>query len=635
MKKLIAVFLAILMALPFAFASAEEQAQTEAAVEELLQAITEEQAPQDFFQAFGAWFAGLKNEQYDYKANLLTDGQSVGEAVLRTGGGIIELEVPNLGRLQFSESGVAGEVGGQGFVINPEFLNKKEQKEENKVDLPDKEEVQADLNMLQPWLDRALKEILMPCAHIGLSFSGVTVHVEATDEILREKTWAFIDKLMAERKTLETLLAHYGPLLEKVIPDMPKTFDELKALWDKEKANPAVTWPDFRLIADATYSVGFTGKTISLDATIDWTGLGQAKITAEVIPARDGLDVIASLDTIGAKGRTGAYSLDLHVHSDKVNVALGVPGNVYRLNAERTLQADYISLYTAVLEEQKNRNQLLLDAVYDSRDSSLKAELYRNTAGSEEPSVKLAAMDLFIRENGWDWALTLESSRYALHHTGGDQYHHLKAEINNSFASDLYFDLWIYQLLDGTRIKLDSNFLNANNPHIYTLTTGAEGIEFTCESDYGRKLECRVKYSRVVTETGFEINVEYMNCVAQGDTFNTGDRPSTLKIVRDGADFRADLDWSSAGSQAFAVSLAPHKVTYTDRSGVYETAVTENTPEKLAVRMTKDGTEELGSIVLTLAGDLLRGVLSTKDGEIGSFTVERVEKQPIRKITIQ
>lgn len=624
MKRILALILAVLLTIVFACSSAEEQP-----ADAVLPAAVEQPAAEDFFHALQAWSSGLRSAQKDYRATLLIDDQPIQDMTVRQDEGITEIAFPDIGRVQFSEKGIGLELGELQHFFDLESMRNKIRDR-----IPSKDELKADVEVLKPLLDSALKEILLPSVDLSLSFGGVTAHVEATDESIRERTFAFVDKLMEERTTLENLLDHYHRILGLFIPDMPQSFDELKQLWEKQKASPA-SWPDFNITADITYGMGWGGrKNITCNANLYSKDLGWAKFSMDLGLGRDGFDITASLNTNDRYYSTDAYTLDIHLGGNRLNGVLTIPRNNLVLNAEWNPAEDNTIHCTAVLDDQAGRNRFRLEAVFDPKDVSTKAELYRSRSDQEESPVKMASLDLYTRHDGWDGALTTDLFRFALHRTISNQYNHLKAEISSTYSENYYADLWTYREEgSGIRVKLDTNFASAYHPRIYNLVIKADEIGFSRLSDFGQRCDYSFRLTRKLSDDGFEYNAEYLNLISSSYSFYTGDRPSTLKLVRDGQKYQAELDWSIAGRQSFMIFLIPHQLIYTDRSGRFEISVFENTAEKLEVRMVKNGSSELARLALVLAGDRLLGILSVSEKEIARVLVEPIDKEPVRMIT--
>lgn len=633
MKKIFTVFIALWLAVSWVFCAAAEAPSGLPAVTEQ---AAETAAAGDFREALAAWAAGPAGRQ-DLKATLLTADSEPREMTIRRDAGITELAVADLGRLQISENAIALEIGDFRYTFD---LNRF--RGDERPFLPEADTLRPDLEMIRPWLDRALKEILLPHARFGLSFRGITVHVEATDESLREKAAAWFDQLVQERTVLETLIAHYGRFLRTFFPFIPRSFDELKETWEAEKANPSIPWPDFTVTADITYGKGFSGTSISCDANLYCKGLGWGKLSLELARSRGSLDLITSLDTNDESGRRNSFGLDFHSRGDKLDAILLIPRNTFTLSAERLPDADSRTVrYTATLDEQLGRTQLQLNAVYNLADASVKGDLCRLRTDSDEAPVRVAAWDLFMRANGWDASLLLPAYagvRLALHRTRDEQYNRLKLDVGSSYGS-LYTDLWIYHALeDERRIRLETDMFNQYDPCTYNLILTRNGFEAYRASVRGEQTDWSLKASRTVTENGWEINAEYLNRVSRSYTFNTGDRPSTLQVVRDGATVTGTLDWSSVGSRSLLARLDPDRLTWTQDGITRTLGVQENAPEKMVVLLTeaqegRNADRVLADLTLTLEEDVLRGVLTVGDEEKARLTVEPVPKEPIRRIT--
>jgi len=323
MTKMIAVILSFVLALSFSFSGPGEQP-----------AAVKQSASTGFLGSLQAWSAGILSGEKDCRLTFSVAGETPSELIIRKDDGLMEITMPNVGRLQAAEDTLAMEAFGPSVVLHlDEFREKLQAKPRKKGNLS------TDFEMLRPWLEKAYKEIILPSGDLGLTFSGVTVHVNATDEIIRERTWKWIDSLIQERTTLETLMNHYGSWLRMLIPGMPKTFEELQQAWEAEKANPTVSWPDFSVTADIVYSLGLGGKRITCKADLSCEGLGSAEISFLLIPVKkEGFDLTASLDYSGTDNRAGTCSLDLHSHKERISGMLAVPGHTYTLDAGRSIE---------------------------------------------------------------------------------------------------------------------------------------------------------------------------------------------------------------------------------------------------------------------------------------------------------
>ena len=621
MKKLIAIILSIAFLMGLACARAEEQP-----------------AGGDFGQGIREWLAGLNLEKSDYKASIFSGGYKSAEITVRKDQGITEIAVPGSGRMQISESAVIVNMGGQLYSVDLAAM-----RDTYQTFFAEDKYIDKDIEMLRPWLEKAFRDIILPSVKVNAGRRGFTLHIDAGAEEIRERTYAWLDEFIADRNTVETILNRYGLYLGTMIPGMPQTYEELKEAWEKEKTNPDSRWQDFHITADITSARSIYGQNISCVADLYIANAGGARLSFELSVARDGFDLVSSLNVSEGTAisrqhnRSDAYELDLHCHGNKLNGVLATPDDTFTLNAEKKTEEDDTTHITATLNAQRSHGEIMLDAVYDPADSSLKAVLYdMNSDDDSGTPRKMATLEVYRRENGMDLALSTDTTRISMHTSSDYYYRHMKINIDNPYSNDLYLDFWIQRSDEGeVRLRLDSNFINAYNPHTYSLYIGKKGMDFSRKSGYGQFCDLALSYSQKPTENGFETEISYLNLYESNPTFNTGNRPATLKIVREGTGIKADLDWSMYGRQVFTASYVPGILTYTDDSGVYEFRVLENTAEKLVIGMTKDHQQELGSIVLTLKDGCFQGTLTAGDEEKMKIVVEPTEKEPIEVIRLK
>ena len=621
MKKLTAIVLSIVLLLSLACSCAEEQP-----------------AAGDFLQGVREWAAGLDLEKSDYKASIYSDGYQSAEIFVRKDQEITEIAVPGSGKIQISENAVVLDLDGQLYSMDLAAI-----REMYQTFFSEDRQVDKDMEMLRPWLEKAFRDIILPSVNISIGYSGLVLHIDAGSEEIRARTYAWIDEFMEDRAAIEMILKRYGLYLETIIPGMPQTYEELKKAWEAEKAYGGTAWPEFRITADITSSGNYYGRNISCAASLSFADVGAAKISFEFAATRDGFDLVSFLDVSEGniyrsrrRYRSSSYEFDLHSHGGKVNGVLVTPEDTYTLEAEARTEEDYTTRITATINEKREHGEIMLDAVYDPGNSSLKAKLY-NMNGSYDSNVpvELATLEAYMRSNGCDVSLSTDATRIAMHVSSDYLYRHVKINIDNTYNENYYLDFWMFRSEQGEiRVSLDSNFINRYMPHTYSLTVGRSGIAFSRTTGYGQYCDFSFAASWKQGVDGFMTEIEYLNQIESNPTFNTGNRPSTLKIIREGEQLTADLDWSMSGRQAFAVSFVPGTLTYTDGYAVYEFRITENTTEKLVISITKDHRQELGSIILTLKDGCLEGILTSDGEENLRIVIEPIEKKPIEAIRI-
>ena len=657
MKKMIAVLLTVMLLTGISLSAAEES-----------------QAPADFLQALADWAQNLNLDESDYSGSVRWLNSPAYEGTVRKSQGITEIELAGLGKAQVSEKKIMLDIGGKKYGVDLSKLMEWIQS----FSSGEKKGFAKDLEMLLPWLEKAFKDIILPCVRINYSYDGWSVHIDADDETIRERTYTLIDEMIAERNTLETVLDRYGTYLSKLIPDMPRTFEELEKAWESEKDNPAFSWMDFNLGADLTYSRSYDGLSVSGRINLSFQRLFGANLTFELKSNDEGFDVLASLDL--SNGRDAAVrssnKLAIHCAKDKIEGLLKVQDNTYTLKAEGKTEESGLRRYTASLTGLNEWGGIFLkydlEAVYDPADQSLKAALYetRDAGTSYESREKLADMEMLKGILGWEAELTLPFGALSLNLNFEDQYTRLKLEHKGLTRYDTwYLDAWLYYSPKEYLLKVETNLADADrrNADIYSLAFREDGMEFSVADE--RETQCHAKISYRRTMNGFEVEVEYLNKWERIPVISSRFKPSRLKFVAEGNRYRADLEWCLYGkpvlgatgtldldesgafrrlaidatqydllgiakNRDYHLTVIPGTVTYVDQTGIYELRIVEDTAEKLAVVLTKDYKDELGSLVLTLDDQkAFSGVLTVMGNETGSIMITPIPKEPIDEIT--
>lgn len=209
--------------------------------------------------------------------------------------------------------------------------------------------------------------------------------------------------------------------------------------------------------------------------------------------------------------------------------------------------------------------------------------------------------------------------------------------------------------------------LNRFGSNLYAVAFREDEIELSISGMLETAPHAKFIYRR--TTNGFEAEIEYLNKWERVPVISSRIEPSTLKLVRDGNSYRADLEWRLYGknilgaagtldldesgvfrklsidatqydlagigrNRDYHLTVIPGSITYTGRTGTYELRIAENTAEKMVILLTKDDRNELGSLVLTLDEQgTFSGVLTILGIETGSIVIRPIPKEPIDEIT--
>ena len=656
MKKIIAVLLTVMLLAGISLSAAEPL-----------------QGSADFWQTLTGWAQNLNLDESDYSGSVRWLNRPVCQGTIRKDQGITEIELTGLGKAQVSEKKIMLDIGGRKFGVN---LSKAGEWIQS-LSAGGKGLFQ-DLKPLRSWLEKAFRDIILPCVRINYSDGGFSVHVDADDDTIRERTCALIDEIMAERETAETILNHYGAFLARIIPGMPRTFEELEKAWESEKENPTFFRRDFSLGADITYSQREDSLSASGRVNLSLEGLFGANLTFELKSKDEGMDVLASLDLTDYRNDAARSSSKLAIHSikDKIEGLFEIQDNTYTLKAERKTGENGLNIYTASLNGLNSRDGVFLkydlEAEYDPADQSLKAVLYktRDAGTPDESQEKLADLEVHTGILGREAELKLPYGDLLLNLSFGDQYIRLKLEHKGlTSLSTWYLDAWLYYAPKEYLLKVETNLADYDrrNSFIYSLALRENEIEFSVSDE--RETQCHGRFTYRRTMNGFEAEIEYLNKWERIPIISNRIKPSSLKLVREGNSFRADLEWRLYGKTVlgatgtldldeagafqklcvdatqydllgivrekdYHLTVVPGTITYSDPTGIYELGITENTADRLAVALTKDHRDELGSLVLSLDDQkAFSGVLTVMGKETGSVMIRPIPKEPIDEIT--
>ena len=520
----------------------------------------------------------------------------------------------------------------------------------------------GDLETLRSWLEKAVQKIIMPCVRISKSDNGLLLHIDISDETLREGTCALIDEILTEKERVESLLKSYGGILSLFLPGMPESYDELLRVWESARNGFYFNRTDFRITADLTVSDDMRGgREVTCAGDINIMNAENARFGFEWASSGPDSDLTASLEYTDYRSyQSLSYELELHTSENGLRGSLAAPdGITYLLDATREVQ-DGILICRACLSgvsEGRALGQYDLEVRYDTVSSSLNAALTQSEPSGE--TAELASLQVTKRIKGWDAVLTAEGETVA---TGslsiGDQYARIRLDIPSGrrYANPA-IDLWYYHPApDEYRIRLDTNiFTGGFRREIYSLGVTKNEAELDVTSGSMKLVHAGLAYTP--SDNGFDVNAEFM------DYYLLGSQPSTFHLKKDGRVYTAELAWdymyrmagtadaklvlgqdgdfrsldmnavtedrmNRSAKQSYSISCTPGVLLFRDGNNLYELSVVEDTAEKLALRLTMDDRTELADLVLTLDGQgSLNGVLTSMDREIGRLVIEPVEKQ--------
>ncbi len=256
-----------------------------------------------FFPALAQWASSLNLNQNDLEGRLKWEPETDFGMTLRQENGTLEADLENLGRIQVSSSRAAGEFSGQKYIVELGSLANMVMNMANEGN-----QYKKDAEMLSPWLQKALVQILMPCVKsMEVTYSGTNLQIYADSAAIRDHLCDFVDEMMQEEETLRTLLDHYGSTLTMVIPGMYTDFGRMKADWDRAKEQRWDFWPSFQIEADVNIQMSWGSVSAIVCRSIVVIEESAYSFDFEYTLNRDKLEMRASCRPRGSN-RINAYT---------------------------------------------------------------------------------------------------------------------------------------------------------------------------------------------------------------------------------------------------------------------------------------------------------------------------------------
>ncbi len=458
-----------------------------------------------FLRAFTEWISALNLNEYDLEGRAGWEpGTDVG-LTLRQEEGTLEADLENVGRVQVSPSRAAAEYNGQRIIVDIASLSAMVM---NMVSEGGK--YAKDGEMLLPWLQKGLMQILHPCLKsIGTTSSGITLQIEADSETIMENIRKFVDEAMQEEKTLRTLMEHYGPTLALIIPGMYKDFEQLKAAWQEGRDQTWWFFPRFSIIADVMIQRSWNALTgIICRADITFGSFSFA-LDLEYAVKREGLELRVSYrprDYYRYYGKDSQAEFTLTVLNKG-----GIDGRLILGEEEYVVHLDtvekdksYDLTGRVIIKSQYNRSRIPKQFLISGRltketgAASLTVDRVENAGQADEETTRVADADLRIGINEVSGTLIAEGALYDFRLQAGFTYSVLQV---NRLDRGVYERLVDLSLMRGeynsVTIRLETSLVRELRGLVFRI--GFSGASFEAEIlSYGSKpffLKCGALYS--------------------------------------------------------------------------------------------------------------------------------------------
>ncbi len=502
MKRWLTFFFAIILCVS-SFAAAEDSAaasQTSAAPEPV----------KAFSDSLLQWANRLNPAEYDLRADVST-GQGAYSATVKRDGAMTSIEIPGVGTLQIDQKDIVFNLSGITYVMNIESLVKLF------TDAADPSSgAQMDASLMRPLLQQAVQEILLPSLELSYSHSTINCHIELNETELRDRLVAFLDKLISG-DSFDALYAAYGQYLQLLIPDFPKSADEIRAAWpDIEAESHYPLYDHFSVEADFQRSLSLWGMPeMACVGNISYMhhSLG---FSFEYSARRDGVSLYVDFSE-----RTGNYdafnvSFVLDGHDHNVAGALSINTResnsfVFKaafrddgIDAEMDYRQDNQLMGTASVKGKHDRNSKTITGTIEYTDKQY----------SDEQAIQVASLDFSYWASGCAGSLFIPGASFQLHSAMGNSYSHtaLTAQLDSWYGSQESFELWLFKTgWNSYRARFEVLRQAYGNKYREFFLTGTYGPTGFSASVSGRLAQTQisgsVNYER--KPDGYDFSVEY------------------------------------------------------------------------------------------------------------------------------
>ncbi len=528
MKRWLAFFFAMILCVAN-FAIAEDPAAAP-------QTIAAPEPVEKFSASLFKWASGLNPAEYDLHAAISADRKSY-SATLKHDGAVTSIEIPGIGALQIDQKDIVLNVSGMTYVMNIESLVRL---------FADAAQPsggsRTDTSLIRPLLQQAVQEILLPSVELSYSFSTINCHIALNETELRDRSVAFIDKLIAS-DSFEPLYAAYGQYFQLLIPDFPKSADDIRAAWPDIEAQSHYPISDhFSIEADFQRSLSSWGAPEIACVGNIFCMYRSIGFSFEYSARRDGFSLCASLSE--RTGNYDAFNVSFALDGFDQNIAGSLTVNTYESNAflfKAAFRNDSIDAEIDYRQNNRLMGTVHVNGTHDRTSKTITGKIdYTDRQYDDGQTVHVASLDLSYWASGCTGNLSVPGAYFQIHSTMGNSYAHtaLTAQLDSWYGSQECFELWLFKSgWNSYRARFEILRQAYGNQYREFFLTGTSGPTGFSASVSGRLAQTQisgsVNYER--KPDGFDFSVEYNPDALYFSQYTGMERiPFSIRISRTG-----------------------------------------------------------------------------------------------------
>ena len=599
--------------------------------------VKRQQTQQTFSESLATWVEKLDPTAADLVGTVSANGETY-SATVRANQEIAELAIPGLATLQLSGTVLTMQLQGQTMVLDLAPILQSMQNAQGVGEI-----AEEDARILGSLLYQGFVEVLLPFATMTNTYDGLSIHFDMSGEDLEDRLYAYIDKLL-ENQDVERMYTRYHQMLKASTPDLPETFDEIRALWAENA--------DFRdhptnltfLRVEADVHLKTSGYIQFASVGCISTRTAEMNFSIDFSENDDGFSLQGAADQLDLRRhRASSFTVSLAQSGPALDGSLMIGGadpQSYQLSA-RLDDSIYVELSRYDGNEALWLTSLSVwqEDMYDGISGVLD---FTDYSDAEPITRDIASFNWRTQSDGFSAAVSYPGGTLTVREVTADTYVHFVAGVQpgqeNQRGGKL--DLWLFREgYNAYRLRVDAMQTYRGLPYARKQFTGAlssssasfrlsdplagtstEGavrfVHIGSHIDYsirwlqnsryaGNMYRRKTPFSLRLTGDGEKYTLSYTNMegfdsIEASAEFGLNNNGSIAWLEADAARTPAAMQASGEPRWTWHLSYVPGKATLSDGETTATLEKTEETGRRLAYRLTSTAVDTAYEIFIEL-----------------------------------
>ncbi len=215
-----------------------------------------------FQDSLGDWIQDLNLDQKDYNLVLRTQSNAY-QAAIRKSDTLYELELGKLGTLQLNSNALVLRTPEQTYSFPYGELVSQFRS------LVSSAELEKDSSALSKYAVKFWADVISPSVTFRMNRHGISGSIDINDMDLTHRIICFVDDMLNDHEFCERFLTRYGRVLKTLSLPVPDSMEDIRTIWQQEKAHYVAEGYSFRVKTDYTFTRDDSGTHFSLFGNVD------------------------------------------------------------------------------------------------------------------------------------------------------------------------------------------------------------------------------------------------------------------------------------------------------------------------------------------------------------------------------